>query len=91
MSPVLSGLDVERIREDFPVLQQQVHGQSLVYLDNAATAQKPRAVSEALRRFYEADCANIHRGVHVLSERCTAAYEEARAKATAVCQCTHRG
>jgi cysteine desulfurase/selenocysteine lyase len=73
--------DVERIREDFPVLKQTIHGKPLVYLDSAATAQKPYAVIEAIRKFHEVDCANIHRGVHELSQRSTAAYEEARGKA----------
>ncbi|MBI2817774.1 MAG: cysteine desulfurase [Acidobacteria bacterium] len=72
--------DVDRIRLDFPILNQQVHGKPLVYLDNAATSQKPRAVLEALRRFYIADCANVHRAVHLLSERATTAYEGARKK-----------
>jgi cysteine desulfurase/selenocysteine lyase len=72
--------DVEKIREDFPVLKQKIHGKPLVYLDNAATAQKPQAVIDAIRKFYEVDCANIHRGVHELSQRSTAAYEETRAK-----------
>jgi cysteine desulfurase/selenocysteine lyase len=72
------GLDVGRIREDFPALRQTVHGHPLVYLDNAATSQKPRAVLDAIMRFYERDCANVHRGVHQLSERSTAAYEGAR-------------
>jgi cysteine desulfurase/selenocysteine lyase len=72
---------VERIREDFPVLKQTIHGKPLVYLDSAATAQKPYAVVEAIRKFHEVDCANIHRGVHELSQRSTAAYEEARGKA----------
>ena len=74
------GFDVERIRQDFPVLKQTIHGKPLVYLDNAATAQKPLAVIEAIRRFHEVDCANIHRGVHELSQRSTAAYEETRSK-----------
>ncbi|HLH19292.1 MAG TPA: cysteine desulfurase [Bryobacteraceae bacterium] len=73
--------DVDKIRKDFPVLKQTVHGKPLVYLDSAATAQKPFAVIEAIRRFHEVDCANIHRGVHELSQRSTAAYEETRAKA----------
>ena len=77
---IAAGFDVERIREDFPVLKQTIHGKPLVYLDNAATAQKPLAVIEAIRRFHEVDCANIHRGVHELSQRSTAAYEETRAK-----------
>jgi cysteine desulfurase / selenocysteine lyase len=79
-SAVSAGLDVARIREDFPVLKQTIHGKPLVYLDNAATSQKPRAVVDAVRKFYEVDCANIHRGVHELSQRSTAAYEETRAK-----------
>ena len=79
-SVIAAGFDVERIREDFPVLRQTIHGKPLVYLDNAATAQKPRAVIDAIVHFYEVDCANIHRGVHELSQRSTAAYEETRAK-----------
>ena len=77
---IAAGFDVERIREDFPVLKQTIHGKPLVYLDNAATAQKPYAVIEAIRKFHEVDCANIHRGVHELSQRSTAAYEGTRAK-----------
>jgi cysteine desulfurase/selenocysteine lyase len=80
-SAVTAGFDVERVRADFPVLKQTVHGKPLVYLDSAATAQKPHSVVEAIRRFHEVDCANIHRGVHELSQRSTAAYEETRAKA----------
>ena len=76
----LPTIDVETLREDFPVLKQTVHGQPLVYLDSAATAQKPTVVVDAIRRFHEVDCANIHRGVHELSQRSTAAYEETRAK-----------
>jgi cysteine desulfurase/selenocysteine lyase len=72
---------VEKLREDFPVLKQRIHGKPLVYLDNAATAQKPFAVIDAIRKFHEVDCANIHRGVHELSQRSTAAYEETRSKA----------
>lgn len=73
-----AGLDTGRLRSDFPILEQQVHGKPLVYLDNAATAQKPRAVIDAMARFYATDYANIHRGVHTLSERATQAYEDAR-------------
>jgi len=80
-SEVRTGFDVEKIRADFPVLKQTVHGKPLVYLDSAATAQKPKAVIDAIRKFHEVDCANIHRGVHELSQRSTAAYEETRAKA----------
>jgi cysteine desulfurase/selenocysteine lyase len=72
--------DVRKIREDFPILKQKVHGKPLVYLDNAATSQKPQAVIDALLHFYLQDCANIHRGVYLLSERSTQAYEDARAK-----------
>jgi cysteine desulfurase/selenocysteine lyase len=70
--------DLTATRADFPALAQQVHGRPLVYLDNGATTQKPRAVIDALVRYYEHDNANVHRGVHVLSERATAAYEGAR-------------
>jgi cysteine desulfurase/selenocysteine lyase len=80
-SQIAAPFDVEKIREDFPVLKQTIHGRPLVYLDSAATAQKPFAVIDAIRRFHEVDCANIHRGVHELSQRSTAAYEETRAKA----------
>ena len=72
-------LDVARIRGDFPVLGETVHGKPLVYLDNAATAQKPRTVIERLARYYETENANIHRGVHRLSEIATRAYEDTRA------------
>jgi cysteine desulfurase/selenocysteine lyase len=73
-----AGWDVERIRKDFPLLQQEVHGRRLVYLDNAATTQKPQVVLDAVRTYYESQNANVHRGVHVLSERATEAYEAAR-------------
>jgi cysteine desulfurase/selenocysteine lyase len=73
-------LDVARVRADFPALDQRVHGKPLVYLDNAATTQKPRVVIDAIRQYYEADNANVHRGVHTLSERATAAYEGGREK-----------
>jgi len=71
-------LDVERLRGDFPILARRVNGKPLVYLDNAATTQKPRAVIDALCRYYSADNANIHRGIHTLSVRATDAYEQAR-------------
>ena len=71
-------LDVERLREDFPILAQQVRGKPLVYLDNAATTQKPQSVIDAVTRFYSAENANIHRGVHYLSERATVAYDAVR-------------
>ncbi len=75
-----STFDVEKIRKDFPILQQQVHGKPLVYLDNAATAQKPSFVIETLDQYYQEYNSNIHRGVHTLSEKATAAYEESREK-----------
>ena len=74
----LPTLDVARVRADFPVLDQQFHGHPLVYLDSAASAQKPRQVIEALSTFYQRDFANIHRGAHTLSMRATEAYEHAR-------------
>jgi cysteine desulfurase/selenocysteine lyase len=73
-------LDIAAIRQDFPVLDQEVHGKKLVYLDSAATCQTPRAVTDALRAFYDKDCANIHRGVYQLSQRATDLYEAARGK-----------
>ncbi len=72
--------DVSTIREDFPILKQEVNGKPLVYLDNAATSQKPMAVIEAERQFYLTDCSNIHRGVHELSQRATKAFEDVRVK-----------
>ena len=75
-----SGVDWARIREDFPILREQVRGQPLVYLDNAASSQKPRAVMDALVEFYEHSNANVHRGLHELSSRATDAYEGAREK-----------
>jgi len=73
-----AGFDVEAIRAQFPALQQTVHGKPLVYLDNAATSQKPQCVIDAVRHYYEADNSNVHRGVHALSERATQGYEGAR-------------
>jgi cysteine desulfurase/selenocysteine lyase len=73
-------LDVQQIRKDFPILERKVYGKPLVYLDNAATSQKPRQVIDALVDYYENYNANIHRAVHCLGEEATAAYEEARAK-----------
>ena len=70
--------EVEKIRGEFPILEQRVYGKPLVYLDNGATAQKPRCVIERIAELYRTENANIHRGVHYLSERCTALYEDAR-------------
>jgi cysteine desulfurase / selenocysteine lyase len=71
-------LDVNRLRKDFPILSRRVRGKPLIYLDNAATSQKPRVVIEAVSRFYGSENANIHRGVHYLSELATVAYEATR-------------
>ncbi|MFL5492883.1 MAG: SufS family cysteine desulfurase [Gemmatimonadales bacterium] len=79
-SPTPVPLDVERLRADFPILAQRVRGKPLVYLDNAATSQKPQVVIDAVTRFYSSENANIHRGVHFLSERATLAYDAAREK-----------
>jgi len=72
------GFDVDKARADFPILHQEVYGKPLVYLDNAATTQKPQAVIDALTRYYTGDNSNIHRGVHALSMRATDAYESVR-------------
>jgi len=83
MSEKSNSYDVELIRQDFPVLDQQVRGKPLVYLDNAATSQKPKAVIDSIVHYYENDNANIHRGVHTLSERATLSYENSRKKVQA--------
>lgn len=82
-TPMVNAFDVERVRRDFPVLHQRVRNKPLVYLDNAATTQKPQAVIDAVEHYYRFDNANVHRGVHTLSERATAAYEGAREKVRA--------
>ena len=76
-------LDVARLRADFPILDQQVNGHPLVYLDNGATAQKPQPVLDAMRAYYERDNANVHRGMHELARRATDDYEAARARVAA--------
>src|SRR2546427_10236078 len=81
-TPALSSkpkkVDFGKIRSDFPILDQKVHGQPLIYFDNAATTQKPQVVLDALRHYYVKDNANVHRGIHELSNRATAAFEAAR-------------
>ena len=72
----------ERIREEFPILDQKINGEDLIYLDNAASTQKPKAVINAIKDYYENDHSNVHRGVHTLSVRATEAYENARVKVT---------
>ena len=80
-SAIASGITVETIRDQFPVLHQQVNGRDLVYLDNAATTQKPAVVIDALANYYKSYNANIHRGIHTLAEKATRAYEETRTTA----------
>lgn len=84
-----SRYDVEKIRRDFPILQLKVHGKPLVYLDNAATSQKPRVVLDAMIRYYEQGNANIHRGVHFLSEHATEEHEAARETARKFINAAH--
>ena len=72
--------DVEKIRADFPILRQEIRNRPLVYLDNAATCQKPQVVIDSIVKMYSHDYSNVHRGVHTLSERATAAFEGARVK-----------
>jgi cysteine desulfurase / selenocysteine lyase len=83
-APATSPLDVERIREDFPILRETSHGKPVVYLDNAASTQKPRQVIDAVATHYARDNANVHRGIHELSNRATDAYDGARAKVAAL-------
>src|ERR671923_1682781 len=73
-------LDAQRLRADFPIFEQEIHGKPLSYLDSAVTSQKPRQVLDAMRTFYETSNANVHRGVYTLSERATAEFEQARQK-----------
>src|SRR5437667_12346414 len=79
-APPKEMIDWEKLRADFPILHQKVHGYPLIYFDNAATSQKPRLILDALRNYYERDNANVHRGIHELSNRATAAFEAARAR-----------
>src|SRR4029434_6775713 len=85
MHPAVSNgaYDVERIREDFPILGMQVYGKPLIYLDNAASAQKPKVVLDRLNHAYTAEYANVHRGLHYLANAATEAYEDAREKVRA--------
>ncbi|OUS70068.1 cysteine desulfurase [Paenibacillus sp. MY03] len=76
-------MNINAVREQFPILHQEVNGHPLVYLDSAASSQKPRSVIDAMKRYYELDNANVHRGVHTLGSRATDAYEGARAKVAA--------
>jgi cysteine desulfurase/selenocysteine lyase len=86
---VQPSFDVERIRKDFPILRTKVHGHPLVYLDNAATSQKPQSVIDALVRYYESGNANIHRGVHYLSQIATEEFEKAREMVRAFVNAAH--
>ena len=78
LTPSRKELDIASIRQQFPILHQNVNGHPLVYLDNAATTQKPHAVIQALVDYYEGSNANIHRGIHALAEKATRAFEETR-------------
>ncbi|MDH3443761.1 MAG: cysteine desulfurase [Deltaproteobacteria bacterium] len=82
--------DVDAVRRDFPILNREVHGKPLVYFDNGATSQKPQTVIDALSRYYSEENANIHRGVHFLSETATATYEHARQKVQAFINAAHK-
>ena len=75
-----TSLDAQKLRADFPIFEQEIHGKPLAYLDSAVTSQKPRQVLDAMRDFYETSNANVHRGVYTLSERATEAFEGARQK-----------
>ena len=77
-APQMNGYDVAALRRDFPILSRKVHGKPLVYLDNAASAQKPKPVLDAMTSFTTSEYANVHRGVHYLSGAATERYEEAR-------------
>ena len=88
-SPARAAYDLAKIRADFPILAERVHGHPLVYLDNAATSQKPQQVIDAIYRYYQHENSNIHRGVHFLSERATEDYERARAKVQAFLNAAH--
>ena len=81
-------MNIKAIREQFPILHQEINGHPLVYLDSAATSQKPRSVIDAVNRYYELDNANVHRGVHTLGSRATDAYEGAREKVAAFLECS---
>ena len=81
--PDVDTFDVYRVREQFPALRQEVYGRPLVYLDNAATSQKPASVIERIRTYYESENSNVHRGVHFLSQKATDAYEDARTRIAA--------
>ena len=81
--------NVDRIREDFPLLERTMRARPLIYLDSAATSQKPRAVLDAVTRFYQEDNANVHRGAYALGDRATWRYEEARARAQRYLNAAH--
>jgi cysteine desulfurase / selenocysteine lyase len=85
----ISMLDIQKIRQDFPILSQKVHGKDLVYFDNAATTQKPQVVIDAISHYYETENANIHRGIHSLAEKATHDYEETRKAIQRFLNATH--
>jgi cysteine desulfurase/selenocysteine lyase len=83
VKPQLGSYNVQRVRADFPILSKEVYGKPLVYLDNAASAQKPRVVLERLTEAYENEYANVHRGLHYLANAATEAFEVARERVRA--------
>ena len=89
VKPIDKGLDVQAIRDQFPILNQQVYGRQLVYLDSAASSQKPLSVTDALTTYYAKQHANVHRGVHALSDRATEAFENARQTVQAFVNAEH--
>ncbi|MGC9165418.1 MAG: aminotransferase class V-fold PLP-dependent enzyme, partial [Thermoprotei archaeon] len=80
MGSISKVINVEQIKEDFPILKRKFYGKSLIYFDNAATSQKPKQVIEAIRKYYEEQNANIHRGIYALSEEATQLYEDSKKK-----------
>ncbi len=89
-APGAAGYDVERIRADFPILYREVHGKPLVYLDSGASAQKPRSVIEAMDHAYRFEYANVHRGLHHLSNAATENFEAARETVRRFLECRQR-
>ncbi len=90
LGEIEAGFDVEKVRADFPILRQKIGGHPLVYLDSAASSQKPKAVIDAIVQYYEHDNANIHRGVHYLSQRATEHFEAARKSVQNISECSPR-
>ena len=90
MNSVKDKFSVEKVRADFPILSREINGKPLVYLDNGATSQKPKTVIDAITKYYTSENANIHRGVHTLSQEATSAYEGVRIKMQKFLNATHK-